>query len=70
VVIYPSATRGLLAFDPETGRTLAEWKPGAADGAWAKTNSRATLARGGSAVYLTDLGGNLRKIETQIQQLD
>jgi len=70
VVIYPSANQGLLAFDPETGRTLATWKPGAAEGAWARTNSRATLAHGGSAVYLTDLGGNLRKIQTQVQQLD
>jgi outer membrane protein assembly factor BamB len=70
VVIYPSATQGLLAFDPETGRTLSMWKPGAAEGTWARTNSRATLAPGGSSVFLTDLAGNLRKIETQVQQLD
>jgi len=69
-VIYPSATQGLLALDLETGQTLAAWKPRTAEGAWARTNSRATLAPGGSAVYLTDLAGNLRKIEAQVQQLD
>jgi outer membrane protein assembly factor BamB len=70
VVIYPSATRGLLAFDPENGRTLAVWKPTPTDGGWAATNARATLARGGSALYLTDTSGNVRKIDVRIQQLD
>jgi outer membrane protein assembly factor BamB len=69
-VIYPSATHGLFAFDPESGRTLAVWKPTPADGEWAITNARATLARGGSALYLTDTSGNVRKIDVRIQQLD
>jgi len=69
-VIYPSATRGLFAFDPENGRTLAVWKPAGTEGEWATTNARATLARGGSAVYLTDMSGNLRKIDVRVQPLD
>jgi outer membrane protein assembly factor BamB len=68
--LYPSATEGLFAFDPEQGRTLADWKPTAADGEWAKTNGRATLARDGSAVYLTDEAGNLRKIEARVHLFD
>ena len=69
-VIYPSATRGLFAFDPESGRRLAVWKPTPGDGEWAMTNARATLARGGSALYLTDISGNVRKIDVRIHQLD
>jgi outer membrane protein assembly factor BamB len=69
-VLYPSATQGLFAFDPENGRTLATWKPRPAEGEWAATNARATLARGGSAIYLTDSTGTLRKIEAQVHQLD
>jgi outer membrane protein assembly factor BamB len=70
VVIYPSATQGLLAFDPENGRTLAAWKPEPADGVWEASNGRATVARSGSAVYLTDTSGNLRKLEVRVHQLD
>ena len=69
-VIYPSATEGLLAFDPESGRVLAKWRPKPAEGEWAMTNGHATVAQGGSAVYLTDANGNLRKVETQVRQLD
>jgi outer membrane protein assembly factor BamB len=69
-IIYPSATQGLFAFDPGSGRTLAVWKPTSADGEWALTNARATLARGGSALYLTDTSGNVRKLDVRIQQLD
>jgi outer membrane protein assembly factor BamB len=69
-LIYPSATQGLFAFDPQKGRTLAVWKPTLADGDWAVTNARATLARDGSAIYLTDVAGNLRKIETRVQRFD
>jgi outer membrane protein assembly factor BamB len=69
-LIYPSATQGLLAFDPEKGRTLAVWKPTPEEGDWAKTNARATLARDGSAVYLTDEAGNLRKIEARVRLFD
>jgi outer membrane protein assembly factor BamB len=69
-LLYPSARQGLLAFDLEKGRTLAVWKPAPADGDWAKTNARATLARDGSAVYLTDAAGNLRKIEARVQRFD
>jgi outer membrane protein assembly factor BamB len=68
--IYPSAAQGLLAFDAEKGRTLAVWKPTPADGDWAKTNARATFARDGSAIYLTDEAGNLRKIEARVQLAD
>jgi outer membrane protein assembly factor BamB len=69
-LLYPSATQGLLAFDPEKGRTLAVWKPTPEEGDWAKTNARATLARDGSAVYLTDEAGNLRKIEARVRLFD
>lgn len=69
-VLYPSATQGLFAFDPATGRQLAVWKPKSAEGAWATTGARPTVARGGSAVYLTDVSGNVRKIEARVQQLD
>jgi len=69
-LIYPSATQGLFAFDPQKGRTLSVWKPTPADGDWAMTNARATLARDGSAIYLTDVAGNLRKIETRVQRFD
>ena len=66
-VLYPSATEGLYVFDLESGRTLSVWKPTRPDGDWAKTAARATLARGGSAIYLTDSSGNLRKIEARLE---
>jgi outer membrane protein assembly factor BamB len=69
-LIYPSAAEGLLALDPENGRTLAVWKPGPGEGEWAKTNARATLARDGSSFYLTDVSGNLRKIEARVERPD
>jgi outer membrane protein assembly factor BamB len=66
-VIYPAATEGLLAFDAETGRMLTAWKPAPAEGSWKTTNARATLSRSGSAVFLTDVAGNVRKIEARVQ---
>ena len=66
-LLYPSATGGLLAFEPEGGRLLASWKPTQAEGAWKKTQARATLAAGGGSIFLTDSDGSLRKIAMQIE---
>ncbi len=65
-LVYPSATQGLITFEPERGRTVGVWKPTPEEGAWSMTNARATVARGGSAIYLTDVSGNLRKLEARI----
>jgi outer membrane protein assembly factor BamB len=66
VLVYPSATQGLLAFEPEKGRPIGAWKPTSAEADWHMTNARATVARDGSAIYLTDVAGNLRKIEVRV----
>ncbi len=67
-LIHPSATEGLLAFEPETGRTLGSGKPSSPEGEWRRSNARVSVARDGSAVYLTDVSGNLRKVEVRIQE--
>jgi len=66
VLLYPSATEGLLAFEPEKGTPVGAWKPTGVDAEWRMTNARATVARGGSAIYLTDVAGNLRKVEVRV----